>query len=454
MPVSGGRGGKPPGNSRQKKEEVAEKVREMKLRQQNWMKQRDEHLTKNETDATKTKANGKESHYSDRNGPKKASVPAPKSLLSRTQSAEGRLNTRPSKPNNANGGGPSQMNARGKFQNWLQVRQTSSDVAPETTDSGVRDEDEQSHDLDEASAYIPRGTSAPVCQQRDEFSDFSEGEFEELKSRLLAPKDFDALADRIVSRVKKDLDLNGTDRQYKTGGYQSKRRVSSELPLENGDSSSNMSSHHCPCCSEIMIGSQFTPLLLIPCGHTVCRECCQGRELCPECYCSIGSTTCNIMLQQIIQEYQGKKTVQKISPSRTYRKDDKYSPQNYQEHMKGTPVDNHHYAEQLQNLHTRLDVLSSEKTTAQVECERLADAIQREAVQVRNISKEEDNICSQIGTLEEKLNILRQHRGEYESKCQEMKGEREEAQRRLTLLKETIESLNNELEKVQLLSEA
>ncbi|XP_046551701.1 uncharacterized protein LOC124261423 [Haliotis rubra] len=412
MPVSGVRGGKSMGNSRQKKEDVAEKVREMKLRQQNWMKQRDEHLTKPETEAPKTKS-GKESTSNDRSGAKKASAAATQSMLSRTQSAEGRLNTRPSKPFSANGGGPSQVNTRGKFQNWLQVRHNSSDVALETADSSVREEDEGTVDLDGASAYIQRGTSAPVCQQRDDFSDFSEGEFEELKSRLLAPTDFDALADRIVSRVKKDLDLNGTDRQYKTSSYQSKRHVSSELPLENEDSSSNMSSHHCPCCSEIMIGSQFTPLLLIPCGHTVCRECSQGRELCPECYCSIGSTTCNIMLQQIIQEYQGKKTMQKISRSQTYRKDDQYSPQNYQEHKKGThpSVDNNHYKEQLQNLCTRLDVLSSEKTSAQVECERLSDAIQREAVQVRNISKEEDNICSQIDTLGEKLNILRQHRG-------------------------------------------
>ncbi|XP_067649644.1 uncharacterized protein [Haliotis asinina] len=452
MPVSGVRVGKPTGNSRQKKEEVAEKVREMKLRQQNWMKQRDEHLTKNETEAAKTKA-GVESHSNNRSGPKKASPAAPQSLLSRTQSAEGRLNTQLPKPASTNGGGTSQLNTRGKFQNWLQVRHNSSDVA---ADSSEREEDEGTDDLDGASVYVQRGTSAPVCQQRDDISDFSEGEFEELKSRLLAPKDFDALADRIVSRVKKDLDLNGTNHQYKTSSYQGKRHVSAELPLENEESSSNMSSHHCPCCSEIMIGSQFTPLLLIPCGHTVCRECCQGRELCPECYCSIGSTTCNIMLQQIIQEYQGKKTVQRIARSQTYRKDHQYSPQNYQEHAKGThpSVDNNHYKEQLQNLHTRLDVLSSEKTSAQVECERLSDAIQREALQVRNISKEEDNICSQIDALEEKLNVLRQHRTEYENKCEEMKVEREEAQRRLTMLKETIESLNNELEKVQLLSEA
>ena len=45
-------------------------------------------------------------------------------------------------------------------------------------------------------------------------------------------------------------------------------------------------------------------MLVIPCGHTVCKSCVRRRNDCPTCRCDVVALTYNIMLQQIILDYQ------------------------------------------------------------------------------------------------------------------------------------------------------
>ena len=51
------------------------------------------------------------------------------------------------------------------------------------------------------------------------------------------------------------------------------------------------------------LSSSHIPMMIIPCGHTLCKACSEGRKTCPSCDCPIVSLTVNIMLQQVIQEY-------------------------------------------------------------------------------------------------------------------------------------------------------
>lgn len=44
-------------------------------------------------------------------------------------------------------------------------------------------------------------------------------------------------------------------------------------------------------------------MMLIPCGHTLCKSCAQETRSCPYCYCSVESTKLNIVLHQVIKEY-------------------------------------------------------------------------------------------------------------------------------------------------------
>ncbi len=112
-----------------------------------------------------------------------------------------------------------------------------------------------------------RGMSAPTLyktEQCDGSSDYSfDGDnsraedetTEELRSRLLAPKDFDAMADRIVSRVKMDLNGGRTD---SCNREMSGRERAVDADCLNVDSSSNMSSHHCAACTQVMVSDQST----------------------------------------------------------------------------------------------------------------------------------------------------------------------------------------------------
>lgn len=44
-------------------------------------------------------------------------------------------------------------------------------------------------------------------------------------------------------------------------------------------------------------------MLIIPCGHNVCRQCSKEDDLCAICSCEIQSFTRNIMLKQVISNF-------------------------------------------------------------------------------------------------------------------------------------------------------
>ena len=48
---------------------------------------------------------------------------------------------------------------------------------------------------------------------------------------------------------------------------------------------------------------EHTPMLLVPCGHTLCKHCSASHSSCRLCGTRVASLTTNIMLQQIIREF-------------------------------------------------------------------------------------------------------------------------------------------------------
>ncbi|KAK2167731.1 hypothetical protein NP493_1265g00062 [Ridgeia piscesae] len=70
-----------------------------------------------------------------------------------------------------------------------------------------------------------------------------------------------------------------------------------------------MLSHYCVICASHMVPPACAPMLLGPCGHTICRMCTRSRDDCPVCHCTVTSTTFNILLQQIVIDYRNKQAV-------------------------------------------------------------------------------------------------------------------------------------------------
>jgi hypothetical protein len=67
---------------------------------------------------------------------------------------------------------------------------------------------------------------------------------------------------------------------------------------------SELHSHMCKMCSQLMLSPNHTPMLLVPCGHTFCKRCCEGKtatrmmSLCP--YCRSVFDSFPLLLSQIL----------------------------------------------------------------------------------------------------------------------------------------------------------
>ena len=59
-------------------------------------------------------------------------------------------------------------------------------------------------------------------------------------------------------------------------------------------------------------------MLLIPCGHTLCRICTHKTKHCRLCDCPVQSATDNISLQQIITDFQSQERARKEGNFRHY----------------------------------------------------------------------------------------------------------------------------------------
>eukprot|EP01060_Flectonema_neradi_P022015 TRINITY_DN3018_c1_g1_i1.p1 TRINITY_DN3018_c1_g1~~TRINITY_DN3018_c1_g1_i1.p1 ORF type:complete len:278 (+),score=28.46 TRINITY_DN3018_c1_g1_i1:160-993(+) len=110
---------------------------------------------------------------------------------------------------------------------------------------------------------------------------------------------------------------NFSDDQYRE---QVRREVERELIVgagrntvvverKNDSLSKEVDTHRCPICIELMLYPNYSPLMLVPCGHTFCSKCLgkyqvqSKRSVCPLCRAGISSTVPNHSLRCIIEAY-------------------------------------------------------------------------------------------------------------------------------------------------------
>ena len=73
-----------------------------------------------------------------------------------------------------------------------------------------------------------------------------------------------------------------------------------------------MSTHLCPVCNSLMSGLRHTPMALIPCGHTLCQVCLRDCKKCPTCQSRVSSSAVNTVLQQIIADFVAQKEKKRL----------------------------------------------------------------------------------------------------------------------------------------------
>eukprot|EP01059_Diplonema_ambulator_P018158 TRINITY_DN30357_c0_g1_i1.p1 TRINITY_DN30357_c0_g1~~TRINITY_DN30357_c0_g1_i1.p1 ORF type:complete len:250 (+),score=49.12 TRINITY_DN30357_c0_g1_i1:58-807(+) len=67
-------------------------------------------------------------------------------------------------------------------------------------------------------------------------------------------------------------------------------------------------SHRCPICMELMLHPTYSPMMLVPCGHSFCARCMvkhhKGKgSMCPVCRSAIQMCVMNQSLKSIIEAY-------------------------------------------------------------------------------------------------------------------------------------------------------
>ncbi|XP_064614423.1 uncharacterized protein LOC135478083, partial [Liolophura sinensis] len=355
-----------------------------------------------------------------------------------------------------------EIHPRGKFKSWLSARASNSGRG--NSERGVLHSKTITHPeggetnllmLDSARS-VECATPDPEWSRDQVLGPASTSRSDQTKCSLtsgrneveniLLPDQFETLADKIISRVKQDLDLNSKPCRHFYENKAANRTTTQEQNPANN--SSGMTSHNCPLCRQVMLSPDQIPMLLSPCGHSLCGQCVKGRELCPCCNNPISSIMANIMLQQIIDSfYQGKAKVKVNEPEHTRQYQSSLYTENNCIHagMK--------YREKYSNLRTRHEVLMSERSTIHKDLNELSQETEKEMKQLRNIENAEDKLTNEIARIQTQLNDLRGHKEEYKVKVTELEARSEERRKKLSLLEEIVRGVQMEMEKVLLLAE-
>lgn len=108
-------------------------------------------------------------------------------------------------------------------------------------------------------------------------------------SNDISPDMIDALAETVARKLKTRNHSGNNSRRFRE-------------TVDNQEDELEMSTHMCPLCRSLMSGSRHTPMALIPCGHSLCKECTSECTKCPTCQSRTKSSAVNTVLQQIISD--------------------------------------------------------------------------------------------------------------------------------------------------------
>lgn len=255
-------------------------------------------------------------------------------------------------------------------------------------------------------------------------------------AQLCSPEDFETRADDIITKVRAELRSHQkqSSKPIELGGNSQQSAAGSSIADYNAGKQT-LSSHVCPLCEKLMMPPDSSPMLLIPCGHTLCTYCCKKTRVCGLCGTSVQSSILNSVLQEIITGFH-------MKPNQGHH--------TYSGSKHAIKTD---YCEEYQNLLTRQEILQDESGNIHRTVKQLTQKLAREQLQVENIIKKEKDIQSKIRSLQDELQQLMKHRDQYEKNCAELEIQSKQEKNRLLLVQDSLESISHQIEKVKLLAE-
>eukprot|EP01083_Nonionella_stella_P009516 27370_1 len=201
---------------------------------------------------------------------------------------------------------------------------------------------------------------------------------------------------------------------------------------------------NCPICLEIMVSPFKEPLLLIPCSHTFCKECILRQKIhkmmhhqnmnlprnslrkCPFCREKIQSVIGNIQLRQLIDKMLQLKEKES---------------QNLKKH-----IDNH------QTLQFRKKILYQELKSAKKERKKLDEMMNSYQLIIDYLRNEEVETKKRYNTVKRELELIEKQLNLKSDEMFQFKTQRNKASTKCQLLQNSLNTLQSELDKCDILS--
>jgi len=225
-----------------------------------------------------------------------------------------------------------------------------------------------------------------------------------------------ALADTVAQRLKATLQPSVKQKQ----GQQS----------INEDNESGIASHFCPLCEKMMTGPRHMPMAAIPCGHTYCQTCLRDCKKCPTCQTVVRSTAVNTVMQGIITDFKEQKEKERL--------------QNLEEQTR-------QYVEEYQSLALRCNALNGEAESILNVMEEVTEQLLDEKKLMKKLEMDETELKQKINNLQKELDTIKVKEEDCQNRCQDLELRYNEEKERLALVEDTVKQIGKSKERVKMM---
>lgn len=269
----------------------------------------------------------------------------------------------------------------------------------------------------------------------------------------------DKITQRLTTRLKEELRTEMIRENQEVG----KRATEMSDHIERFITSET-EAHSCPICYDIMVPPNNKPMLLVPCGHTFCETCVRTqtkvKKKCPYCRKPFASIAPNLNLQQVISTLLDRK--QKFDSGELVRKAEgeirqqvaaDAASQIARERVPASVPAEHRedaarFMQQQRTYQIRCEILGNELEDTDNEVAAIDSKARAANLVLDHLRKDDAELAQKIKRLQEERAIVTQQISEQEQKVQKIGASRQELVAKRTLLQETLDPLQREIEKI------
>eukprot|EP00798_Chlamydomonas_sp_ICE-L_P016383 gene16383-22584_t len=268
----------------------------------------------------------------------------------------------------------------------------------------------------------------------------------------------DRLTEKIADRMREELKLE-LQRESECWQQQQQQQLQQHNAMMDDYLAKELETQNtCPICYDLMVPPDHAPQLLFPCGHTFCSTCIAThmdklkKIHCPVCRKQIESRAPNYSLQQLILNFVNKKGQQRqsavgvlespLSPSGSHRSADKGAA--------GQGSDADRLRRQAERIAVRIKVLRNELVDTINEND-MRGKVANASLTLESLRDQEAHAQERVRAAKAQLEGIRQAMEVEQRSVSEVEEEAAAVRSRRDLLSATLEPLESEAEKLEVL---